>query len=68
MRYNNYPRQYTPEPPTRRDPEVYRLIDATNKRVGFCAFLLGVGGYFLDKKVKELSASVKELEKNQKGE
>ena len=56
-------------PPVRRDPDIYRALDNTNKnlgRIGFCVGLLGAGGYFLYKKVKNLSAEVKKYKETGK--
>lgn len=48
----------------RRDPEVYRILNETNKnlgRAGFCLGMLVVGGYVLYKKVNNLANEVKKL-------
>ncbi len=51
-------------PAIRRDPEVYRIMNETNRnlgRAGFCLGLLTVGGYMLYKKVSELSKEVRKM-------
>lgn len=48
----------------RRDSEMYRMIETTNRnvgKIGFCVGILTVGGYFLYKKVKELSRECEKL-------
>ena len=50
--------------PIRRDQEVIKMVETSNKtigKVGFCIGLLSVGGYYLYKKVNELSRELKKL-------
>lgn len=50
--------------PVRREPEVYHMIETTNKtitKIGFCVGLLGVAGYALYKKVNSLAKDVKKM-------
>jgi len=56
-------------PIIRRDPEVYRMIEGTNRnmgRMGFCVALLTLGGYFLYKKVNNLSKECEKLKETGK--
>lgn len=49
--------------------EINKKIDDINKtvsRIGFCIGLLGVGGYFLYKKINNLSTEVKNLKEARK--
>lgn len=48
----------------RYDPEIVNTINSIGKtlgKMGVCIGVLGVGGYFLAKKVNELSKDVKKL-------
>ena len=50
--------------PVYRDAEVKKMMDTTNVaigKIGACIGVLGVCGYFLYKKVNELSKEVKKL-------
>lgn len=50
--------------PAHRDPEIYRILNDTNRNLakgGFCLCLLTVGGYALYRKVSELSREVKKM-------
>lgn len=56
-------------PVIKSDPELYRIMDSTNKnvgRIGFCIGLLAVGGYYLHRKVKELSRECEKLKETGK--
>ena len=53
----------------RNDPELYRIINDTNKnigKIGFCIALLAAGGYYLHRKVKELSRECEKLKETGK--
>ena len=56
-------------PIIRRDPEIYRMMEGTNRnmgRMGFCVALLALGGYFLYKKVNNLSKECEKLKETGK--
>ena len=56
-------------PVIRRDQDVYRMIEGTNKnmgRIGFCVALLAVGGYFLYKRVNALARECEKLKETGK--
>ena len=50
--------------PIRRESEMQKTLDINSKaigKIGFCIGILGVGGYFLYKKVNDLSKEVKKM-------
>lgn len=56
-------------PPVRKEPYIYKAMDDTNKtlsRLGFAVGALGIGGYFLYKKLDSLSKEVKKLKETGK--
>ncbi|MBR2591787.1 MAG: hypothetical protein IKD62_02345 [Oscillospiraceae bacterium] len=61
----NHNRNYFGYPqPVRRDPELYRMMNETNRNLGKAGFFLGlltVGGYALYRKVNDLSREVKKI-------
>ena len=57
--------------PIQRDPEVFKMIEKNNKsiyKIGFFMGLLGVGGYFLYKKVNELSKEMTKMKEEIRSE
>ena len=57
-------RVYGYYPPVRRESYIYKAVDDTNKtlsRLGFAVGALGIGGYFLYKKLDNLAKDVKKL-------
>ena len=57
-RFYGYPQ------PVRKDPDVYRGLDETNRnlgKAGFCLGIMVVGGYILCRKVSDLSKEVKKM-------
>ena len=65
----NKNRVYGYYPPVRREPYIYKTMDDANKmlnRLGFSICALGVGGYFLYKKLDNLSKEVKKLKETGK--
>ena len=56
-------------PLVRKEPYIYKAMDDTNKtlsRLGFAVGALGIGGYFLYKKLDNLSKEVKKLKETGK--
>lgn len=66
---HNYRKSFGYPPLVRRDLEIYRMIDGTNKnigRIGFCVALLAAGGYYLYKKVNHLTRVCEKLKETGK--
>lgn len=65
----NKNRVYGYYPPVRKEPYIYKAMDDTNKtlsRLGFAVGALGIGGYFLYKKLDNLTKEVKKLKETGK--
>lgn len=62
-------RVYGYYPPSRKEPYLYRAMEENSRtlgRLGFAVGALGIGGYFLYKKLDGLAKEVKKLKETGK--